>query len=298
MSQLQHRRLARWLNGLGVVLIVAGSIATSLSLVTSSRSGSPPIGSGGSEGLFTRVAQSGGLYFVMQVTPGPYFLGELLQVDLSLTNHSLTTYTLAGSAGSGLCGGAIEVTTSGGTGPHYALPVSQVVPCPFESTALKPGETLTVHQLLPLPSSGEVTLQAGAEFLQSQTSLGGALDLAPSHSPLDGHWPSLTLSVAQTAPLDRQITLVPMGSTVQVSAPPSARANLYYTYNLDCNDPLNDSQAGSGVTSLSGWDVLSNPLLKEPACGGGDDPSVRWSSVRWTYAVGAPGFDIAAGEQG
>ena len=117
MSQLQNKRLARWLNVLGAVLIVAGTIGVSLSVARSSRSASSGTASWGGGGPFTRVAQAGGLYFAMTVTPGPYFLGELLQVDLSLTNSSLTTYTLGGPSVSGICGGAVYVNTVGGTGP-------------------------------------------------------------------------------------------------------------------------------------------------------------------------------------
>jgi hypothetical protein len=298
MSQPQNERLARWLNGLGAVLIVAGIIGVSLSVARSSRSASYGTAIWGGEGPSTRVAQAGGLYFVMTVTPGPYFLGELLQVDLSLANSSRTTYTLGGSSVAGPCGGAVYVNTSGGTGPHYTLPVSQDGYCPFLPTVFKPGQTLTLHQLLPLPSSGEVTLQSGADFFQSQVGPDGGQEMVPGHSPLDGYWPSLTISVAQVAPVDRRITLQHTGTTVQVSAPLAARTHLYDTYNLGCSNPLNDTQVGSGVFSMSGWGPLSHLLLEEPACGGGDSPTVRWSTVQWSYAVSAPGFSIAAGEQG
>ena len=183
MSQPQNERLTRWLNDLGAVLIVAGIIGVSLSVARSSQSASYGTAIWGGEWPSTRVAQAGGLYFVMTVTPGPYFRGELLQVDLSLASSSLTTYTLGGPSVAGICGGALYVNTSGGTGPHYSLPVSQDGYCPFLPTVLKPGQTLTLHQLLPLPRTGQVTLQPGADFLQSQEAPDGGQELVPGQSP-------------------------------------------------------------------------------------------------------------------
>jgi hypothetical protein len=98
--------------------------------------------------------------------------------------------------------------------------------------------------------------------------------------------------------VDRRITLQHRGTTVQISAPPAARAHLYDIYTLDCTDPLTNTQIGTGVIAISGWRSLSNLRLQAPACAGGQYPTVRWSTVQWTYAVSAPGFDIVSGEQG
>ena len=174
MSQPQNERLARWLNGLGAVLIVAGIIGVSLSVARSPRSASYGTAIWGGEGPSTRVAQAGGLYFVMTVTPGPYFLGELLQVDLSLANSSFTTYTLGDS-----CGGAVYVNRRAEPARTIHYRSCTIVSCPFFPTVLKPGQTLTLHQLLPLPRTGQVTLQPGADFLQSQEAPDGGQELVP-----------------------------------------------------------------------------------------------------------------------
>ena len=42
----------------------------------------------------TREAQANGLDLVIQVTPGPYFLGELLAANLILFNDFVTPSTL------------------------------------------------------------------------------------------------------------------------------------------------------------------------------------------------------------
>ena len=227
--------------------MVAGCVGVSLSLVSSSRGASSTAALWGGGGQYTRAAEWGGLTIVMKVTSGPYFVGELLLVDLSLTNSSATTYTLAGDGVANGCGGAVYATTSGGTSRRGALPVFPEPYCPFIWTVLTPGKTLTLHQLLPLPSSGEVTLQSGADFLKTQVDRDGGQETVPGHSPLDGYWPSFRLSVASTTPPDRRITLQRLGTTIYVSAPLAARTHLYANSSLDCNHPMNDSHVGSGM---------------------------------------------------
>jgi hypothetical protein len=298
MSLPRRRRLTWWLNGLGAVLIVGGSIGVTFSLVNPSRdvSSSASVWEGG--GQYTRAAEWGGLSVVMTVTPGPYFVGELLLVDLSLTNSSSTSYTLAGDAVADLCGGAVYATTSGGTSPRNALPVFPYPYCPFLWTVLTPGKTLMFHQVLPLSRSGNVLLQSGADFLKTQMDPDRTQETVAGKSPLDGYWPSFRLSVAPTVPSGRRITLQRLGTTIYVTAPVPARAHLYAISSLGCNDPVNDSHVGSGMSIIGGWGPLSQPLLQEPACEEPNDPHVRWATVDWTYAVSAPGFDIASGEVG
>jgi hypothetical protein len=245
----------------------------------------------------------------MTLTPGPYFLGELVVADLWLTNFSAMTYLLDSGCGGAVDEGAVfggtvyegtvSVTISGGTGPHFSLPTANESWCPSGETTLKPGQVLTSHLLLLIPSSGPITVQAGARFLQTHTGPDGVQEITPAaHNPLDGHWPSLTLSVAPAAPVDRRITLHRTGTTVHVQAPLSARSSLYYTYTLKCSNAINDPHAEAEVDTIAGWQPLAGTVLQEPVCGQGEDPNVRWSTVHLSYAVGAPGFAIAAGEQG
>jgi hypothetical protein len=324
MSEPQHKRLARWLYVFGAVLIMTGGIGVAVSLVRSSRC--PPQLASLADGVQQTsvaptspadsvVADACGLRVVMTLTPGPYFLGELVVADVSLTNSTAITYIL--DSGSYIldsgCGGAVSVTISGGTAPHFSLPTSHFPNfCGgFGWTTLNPGQVLTYHYFLALPSSGEVTVQPGARFLQTHPGPDGVPEIGPliraEHTPLDGHWPSLTLSVAPVAPVDRRITLQHTGTTVQIQAPLSARSSLYYRYTLECSNPINHTQGPVGVlraTGGPGWQSLALPkslalpVLLEPACGEGDPLllHVRWSTVHWSYAVGAPGFAIATGE--
>lgn len=299
----QQRSRLYWLSGLVSMLVVAGLIGGALALFRSAVSPvspaspvSPTTGPdtwvGGAP--VTREAQAGGLDFVMQVTPGPYFLGELLVADLSLRNDSRTSYTLAGPSAAGGCGAAVflEMTdgsSGGGSQPQYVLPVNTIHSCPFMTSTLTPGKSMTLHEFLPVSNSGEVTLQSGARFLQTVTGPDGSQTIASGPSPLDGLWPSLKIAVAATTPADRQITLHRQGNQVQIHAPLAARAHLHYLYTVACNA----FQGGTVGTGNFAWEQISTAAVHEPDCG-----DYGSQVIQWAYAVSAPGYAIASGQMG
>lgn len=99
---------------LAAVLVVTVLIGTSLlifgpwSPLQRDRTGTAPfieqtIGPG-----MIRI-QAHGLEMIMQVTPGPYFLGEMLAVHFSLTNHTPTIFELNGP----MCYSPLEVALAG-----------------------------------------------------------------------------------------------------------------------------------------------------------------------------------------
>ena len=280
-----HRVFSLWLNTIGTMLIVAGSIGVTLALA-SSHHASPAEAVGAP---VTRRVQAGGLEFVMQVTPGPYFLGELLEADLSLTNDSLTTYTLGGPKVAGPCGAAVYLDMTGTSTPQYELPVADTHSCPFMMSQLTPGETITLHEFLPVSNSGTVTLQSGASFFQFVAGPDGGGSITPAHSPLDGLWPSITISVAAATPPGRQITLQMEGTQVQINAPPAALTHLFYIYTVACNA----FQGGTVGTGNFAWEPISTTTLREPNC---DDYGNQ--VIQWSYAVSAPGYAIASGHVG
>lgn len=290
-----HRSRLHWLSGLASVLVVAGLIGGALALFRSAvLPGSPATGPdtwvGGAP--VTREAKAGGLDFVMQVTPGPYFLGELLVADLSLRNDSRATYTLAGPSIAGGCGAAVFVTMTGsrsGSRPQSVLPVADAHSCPFITSMLTPGKTMTLHEFLPLSNSGEVTLQSGARFLQTVTGPAGSQSIASGPSPLDGLWPALKIAVAATTPSDRQITVQQEGTRVQIIAPLAARAHLYYLYTVTCHGFQGDT-VGTGNFA---WKPISTTVVPEPDCG-----DYGSQVIQWAYAVSAPGYAIASGQMG
>jgi hypothetical protein len=285
-----RRRSLLWLNGIGSVLIVAGIIGVSVALFSAHRSSAnPAIGSAGGTPV-TREVEAGGLDFRMQLTPGPYFLGELLVADLSLTNHSFSTVTLAGTSEDGPCGDALYLNATGGTGPTYTLPVDVIHPCPFSMTQVTPGETLTLNQFFPVPNSGDVTLELGADFLQTSVGPDGVQSTTNGSSPLDGHWPSITISVSPSAPLDRRISLLSEGAQVWINGPAAALAHLYYIYTVTC-DAVEGGTVGTGNFA---WEPISTTVLREPDCGDEGTHTV----LEWNYGVSAPGYSIASGRNG
>jgi hypothetical protein len=286
--------------------VIAGIIGTVRALVRShvppdtsalARSqSSPALGSdfwvGGTP--VTREVQAGGLDFVMQITPGPYFLGELLAANLILRNDSRTTYTLGGPSPfpdpwvDGICGTTISVTISGGASElQYGPPLADEVPtCPFGGFALAPGRTLTLHKFIPLTSIGELTLQAGAYFTQTLTAPDGTRSITAGHGPLDGRWPSIKIAVAAATPADRQITLQRTRAQVQINAPLAARAHLYVIDAVTCEA----SQRGAGASGSMVWKPLATTVVQESNCGDFSGPVSQW----W-YMVSAPGYAIALG---
>lgn len=269
------------------ILVVAGVSGAAFALL---RSRGAPAGTSSNSVVgapVVREAKAGGLDFVMRVTPGPYFLGELLEADLSLTNHSHAVYTLGGPKEAGPCGGAVMVNLTGGAAPEYRLPVATEHSCPFITSKLAPGETIILHQFLPISNSGEVTLTSGANFLQATTGPGGIQTTTNGSSPLDGLWPTLKLQVAAATPPNRQITLQREGTQVRITAPAAAQGRLLYLYTVDCVA----FQGGTVGTGNFAWEPISTTTVHEPNCG-----DYGRQVIQWSYAVSSPGYAIASGQ--
>ena len=188
----------------------------------------------------------------------------------------------------GPCGGAVNLEAIGGTSPHYPLPFAATVisRCYPGMTALFPGATLTLHELVPLTSSGQVTLEPQWDVLQTSVGPNGEQRGTWIPSPMEGQWPSLIISVASTIPADRRISLRAEGTQVRISAPAVARSHLYYTYAAVCL-----SASGEGFGTFSFWEPVSTTTLHEPKCDQQTGPNLRWS-----YAVSSPGFGIVGGQ--
>jgi hypothetical protein len=264
--------LPRFVNGLVAVLVVGLLVGASLLLFRSSlhqNAASPPTGTKGP----TARAQVNGLQAAIHlVTPGPYFLSELVSVDVSLANHTHMPFVLDGSNKPDIScfSSALSVQISGGSAPSYTLP-RLAVAClqPLFFTTLVPGQTLTIHYYLPVTKSGEVTIM-----------MGGMKD---SHqaNPLDGHWPFLRIHVEPRVPSNRALSLHDQGAQVIIQAPPAARTHLLYRETITC-----DQYMGGG---LADWSPLSTTVLFQPAC-----PAAH---KHWVYIVSAPGYSIVAGHR-
>src|SRR6202171_2860331 len=84
--------------------------------------------------------------------------------------------------------------------------LSECFPTPFNRVSLPPGKTITVQRYVALTSSGHVALAERATFQKVVHGANGGTNLIPTASPLDGHWPSLQISVGTRVPLNRTLS--------------------------------------------------------------------------------------------
>jgi len=279
-TSAQRARMLRLVNGLAAVLVVGLLVGASLLLFRSSlhQNGARLPNQNGTRlptdatGPTARAQANGMEASLHLVTTGPYFLSELLSVDVSLTNHTRMTVELLGrnKADSVCYSSALNAQVTGGGPPTYTLPVLAVA-ClqPLYITWLAPGQTLIMHYYLPVIKSGEVTITMGP--------------MRDYHlaSPLDGHWPSLRIRVDAQVPSKRMLSLHAQGAQVMIQAPPAARGHLLYRESITCD------QYGDG--SHGDWTPLATTVLSQPVC-----PTAH---KHWVYIVSAPGYAIVAGKR-
>jgi hypothetical protein len=230
----------------------------------------------------TATVQANGLVFTLRVAPGPYFVRELLPVGISLTNHSDTTLYVEGHAGMNQFGAAFQVTQEGGGAPTYQIP-SPLVPWSspmLPPTGLPPGRTMSVSDLLPLTGSGHLTLSVGVS-VDTVTFVSGGGQITRGPDPFAARGPTLHLTVAASAPLNRTVGLWRMGARLVVLAPPQALAHLVYQYTETHSDSSSLCLRGNGR-----WQPITTLMIDGYAdvCGG--------HYTTWSYAVGAPGYAV------
>ncbi len=268
----RRRRLARTARDLAAILVIGILVGATLLLFRSAVRPSgvqPPNASTGP----TAVSQVDGMQASIHiVTPGPYFLRELISVDLGLTNQTSQPLALSGGnkPDSACDSSALSAQITAGSAPTYTLP-RLAIDCalPLFKTTVAPGQTLTLHSFLPVTKSGEVTI-----------TMGGMRDVPPQASPLDGRWPSVSFHVDPQIPTNRALSLRNEGAQVIVHAPSMAQALLLYWESITC-----DGYGGGGARL--DWSPLPTLVLSQPAC-----PTAH---RHWEYLVSAPGYAIAAG---
>ncbi|MHB8598199.1 MAG: hypothetical protein ACYDER_15460 [Ktedonobacteraceae bacterium] len=295
----RRRRILSYINTVAAVLVIGAIIGASLLLFrhqSQSTGGSlsqavstpeGPIGEPIGQGYQpdTIYASRGGLEATLRIMPGPYFLSELVAVDITLSNHSHTTFLLQGVPTSDPCEQALGVNYSltGTNTAHYVFPVYGVMSCPGATSQFKPGQTIAIRQYIPLTDSGHILLTEEARFLSTKNIPNQGKSITDGSSPLDGYWPSLRINVAFPVPSDRVITLHRLGAKVFVNAPAIARSRLLYQYAVSCKD-FHD--AGSTASGNYSWTPVTT-TIGEPGCPG--------KNIQWTYAVSAPGYAIVSG---
>ena len=221
--------------------------------------------------------EGNGLETTLSITPSPYFLSELLSVDITLTNHSKHSIVLEGGAALNTCNGAFSVMVMGGQEPHYDVPVTPIsMRCPAGMGTLATKESLSVHGYIAITRSGKATVAMDARASTLTLNTDGTVSSQGS-SPLAERWPTIAIQVTPWVPSNRLLSLQTQGNTVIVNAPDSVRPHLVYYYTVNCLH-------GSGTND--GWDSLKVNVLHEPYC----DDAMR----HWSYAVSASGYAVAA----
>jgi hypothetical protein len=282
----QGDRVVRFANVLAAVLLVA--VIAGLSLLLFQHRQGVIIGSATPStqpppGMVTVSSSAGGFEMSLSLTQGPYFLSELLAAQISLTNHTdKTAYVGIPFMGSA-CGYATGVQATGEDQPQFVIPISTDHSCPAggSDTAIKPGQTLTVVKYLSLTNSGHLTLTAETQFYSSTGQPQGRFPNQIA-SPLDGHWPTMSIDVASKVPAGRTISYHRVGPRVFIDAPQPVQ----YLYAVSCSDSNNDG--GSTGTGNFGWEALTKNVVGEPGCPG--------KNVQWTFAFGLPGYGIVQGK--
>ena len=266
----RQRSLARFARDVAAVLL-AGLLVGATLLVFHSATprniGQPSVATPGP----TAQAQVNGLRATLHVlTPGPYFLGELVATDVTLTNQTEHTVQLDGSSkpDSVCSSSALSVQINSGSEPGFALPRLEIGCLSIRYMInLEPGRTLAMRYYLPVTKSGAVTIAMGGMPGPRQA------------NPLDGHWPSVSIQVAPQAPADRILTLRNEGAQVTVQGPAAALAHLLYMESIACD------KYGAGGPLI--WTPLPASTLAQPAC-----PAPH---KHWIYMISAAGYAIAWG---
>lgn len=260
-----------YINTLAAILIVGLLIGASIALFNS-RSTSMVINPAAAPTTVSTTVN--GLEMSMSVTSGPYFLSELVFANMSLTNHTHTTFLLQGLQFTSPCDPTLlRLHQTAGEGPHYKLPLASVLFHCFIASPkeLKPGQTITIQQYEPLTSTGHVTLSAQATFLKP----GGGI----MTSPLDGHWPSLQIQVASKIPSDRLLSLHLNGSQLLINAPSAVHP--VYQFSEMC-DGLS---VASGTPS---WMSIPTHMLNLS----NNTAGCAEKHAHWQYVVSAVGYAI------
>lgn len=279
-------RAGRLLNLVGAILVVGVIIGTAFLLfsqravtVSSSIPTERPVGP-----IKTPImvqSQAGGLEASLHITSGPYFLSELLGVQITLTNHSNKSFLLAGFATDiNYCDGVFSVTATGGGDPHYNFPVDiSSMSCPAAQTQLDAGKTLIEQGYVPLTKSGQVTITSEARFLTATKEKTGGELITTGSNPLDGHWPVIHIKVHAKVPTDRTLSLQQQGSQITINAPASIQSHLVYFYSIACVGELGTNGK---------WTPVTTQTLQQPECSG--------ASKHWSFGVSAPGYALISGE--
>lgn len=275
----RNQRIRRLLSSLAAILVVGILIGIAVLLFAPHQTSV----SGATIGpLTTTQVQIDGFKMTFGLTPGPYFVSELLEAKITFTNHTTQTQWASSPFGINPCGYATGIDIQGGVKPTFELPTPMGHSCPADiGQALKvlPGQILSTSKYIALQSSGPITLTSTIDFLEPTNNQ----SYKRIKSPLEDHWPTLHIHIASQIPQDRQLTTHVTEKSITVDA--STSAHLQYIFGVTCT---NGPGSGSEETGNYGWQPLKSSTVNRPAC--------SMKHITWNYAIGAPGYAIASGK--
>jgi hypothetical protein len=212
----------------------------------------------------------------MSLPRGPYFLGELIEADLSFTNHTHLTALVGGRPCQSL-----YVTVEGGTAPHVIQPTPGFMHCSSKASQVKADQTLSSVQYLVLTSSGYISVKFGVTFVETVDSQ--FYEVADYTGAFLNQAPSIQITVQPQVPSDHVISFKLAGKQVTVHAPTYAQTHLLYMYSISCFTDGSDVL----VDSNNGWQPLPANIVSLPACPG--------TKTQWQFAFGAVGYAFVSG---
>ncbi len=290
----KHGILVRLVNTIAAVLVVAALIGSAFLLFGPLRGGL--LGTTPSNKIFGTPKRVGPFEMRLEITPGPYFLDEVLEVDLSITNVTHTAYWLYPNVGKNSpCFKLLNIATTGGGSPHVtdfehywdSLPwpspncSSLVHSLPTSGILVPANQMLGIPHYYQLTSSGWVILTTQLDALEVN-----AVSRHGTNIPASFPWGSLSIFVSSHIPSDRQLTVKQQQTQVVVSGPPAVKGHLLGKIGSVCPD------FGLYIEGLG--EPSAPPVVLKPAavaCGN-NGPKPLW----WTYVVGAPGFPVYFGK--
>ncbi|HLL78908.1 MAG TPA: hypothetical protein VKT25_05375 [Ktedonobacteraceae bacterium] len=288
----RRRRFVNFINGLAAVLVIGAILGASVLLFTRHSSpgvATPALPTGNNQGLSIIASSTvDGLTMTLAITPGPYFLSEMLEVKVTLVNNSTKNVYPGLPFEGGSCGyyPGVEINYTGN--PEFNIPIPFDHSCPAfgaRPLTLKPGKTASITRYTPLQKSGELTITVPANFYTGP----GSQQLFPGPTSVPNPFGSQGLvariQVSKTIPANLKIPFTVKGYYATVEVPKSAKGPLLYAYSIGCQDYNNDG--GSTWSGNFGWDTLANPTIRRPGCPG--------KNLQWSFAFAIPGYAVAVG---
>ena len=293
----RHRgkRLTRLVNVVAALLVVAALIGASLLLFRDHQTvtGDHPTSTspiGPFQTIESAQTRSQGLELTIKVPPGPYFLSEMLEVQITfVNNNSQASFQMLGPRGE-TCPGSFKAVMTGGESPYDTTLknnlAAQHTCVNSRDMVFQPGWGANGPSFVALTSSGHVTLTAQAGFQKGFYDKQRGYHPDTTVSPFEGQSPSLQITVQTQVPPDRSITVHQQGSQVIVDAPPNAN-QLVYMETANC----------SPTDRRTYWNDLYSTTLPPPDCGTSsmNGTSTPNKLLWWTYVVGEPGYAMVSG---